>query len=101
MSLMSDHIYPEPVPVSPPASEAELIHRCQQIAGKTVGQLAQQSGLTVPVDLRRHKGWLGNLLERILGAGGLLAGWGPDLRAESPRLLELGGGCASAPAEAG
>ena len=68
MSLMSDHIYPEPVPVSPPASEAELMHRCQQIAGKTVGQLAQQSGMPVPVDLRRHKGWLGNLLERILGA---------------------------------
>ncbi|ODN66400.1 DNA mismatch repair protein MutH [Methylophaga muralis] len=68
MPPMSDDIYPNLNPVSPPASEAELMLRCQQIAGKTVGQLAQQCQLTVPADLRRHKGWLGNLLERVLGA---------------------------------
>jgi DNA mismatch repair protein MutH len=65
---MSDDIYPNLNSVSPPDCEAELMRRCQQIAGKTVGQLAQQCQLTVPADLRRHKGWLGNLLERILGA---------------------------------
>lgn len=65
---MSDDIYPTMIHASPPDTEAELVYRCQQIAGKTVGQLAQQCSVTVPADLRRHKGWLGNLLERILGA---------------------------------
>lgn len=68
MPPMSDDIYPNLNSVSPPACEAELMRRCQQIAGKTVGQLAQQCQLTVPADLRRHKGWLGNLLECVLGA---------------------------------
>lgn len=68
MASMSDDIYPTMTPVSPPASEAELMRRCQLIAGKTVGQLAHQLRKSVPEDLRRHKGWLGNLLERILGA---------------------------------
>lgn len=62
---MSDEIYPGRVP---PKTEAELLQRCQTIAGQTLGQLAAQINVAVPDDLRRHKGWVGSLLEKILGA---------------------------------
>ncbi|MDT8310520.1 MAG: DNA mismatch repair endonuclease MutH [Methylophaga sp.] len=62
---MSDEIYLNQVP---PQSEAELLRRCRAIAGQTLGQLAAQLNITVPADLRRHKGWVGSLLEKILGA---------------------------------
>lgn len=61
---MSDEIYPGRVP---PKTEAELLKRCQKIAGQTLGQLAAQINIAVPDDLRRHKGWVGSLLEKILG----------------------------------
>lgn len=53
---------------SAPQSEADLLLRCQQIAGMTVGQLAAKLNRAVPQDLSRHKGWLGQLIEQILGA---------------------------------
>lgn len=53
---------------APPETEQELLTRCQQLAGKTLGQLALELGVTVPDDLRRHKGWVGQLLENYLGA---------------------------------
>lgn len=62
---MSDEIYRCQVP---PQSEAELLQRCQIIAGQTLGQLSAQLNIAVPADLRRHKGWVGSLLEKILGA---------------------------------
>ncbi len=52
----------------PPSSLAELMTRCEQIAGQTLGQVAKAYGLPVPADLRRHKGWVGSLLEQVLGA---------------------------------
>lgn len=51
-----------------PQSETELLQRCRAIAGQTLGQLAAQYNIVVPADLRRHKGWVGSLLEKILGA---------------------------------
>lgn len=54
--------------IHPPASEAELLQRCHAIAGLTLGELASRQGVTVPDDLRRHKGWVGQLLEQVLGA---------------------------------
>ncbi len=54
--------------VSPPQSQEELLQRCQAIAGKTLGSLANELGLTVPENLLRHKGWVGGLLEQYLGA---------------------------------
>ena len=53
---------------SPPKTEAELLMRCQAMAGKTLGQIAAESAVMVPEDLRRHKGWVGNLFETYLGA---------------------------------
>ena len=54
--------------ITPPQTEAELLARCEQIAGQTLGQLATGVGWDVPPDLRRHKGWVGELLEACLGA---------------------------------
>jgi len=51
----------------PPSNEIELQQRLDNIAGLQVAELAEQLGVTVPVDLRSHKGWLGDLAERALG----------------------------------
>ncbi len=51
-----------------PASQAALIARAEQLAGATLGELALQAGIRVPQDLRRAKGWVGQLLEWHLGA---------------------------------
>lgn len=51
-----------------PKSEAELIERAQHIAGVTFEELAKEAGIPVPPDLRRDKGWVGQLLEWHLGA---------------------------------
>ena len=56
------------VKVSPPQTQSELEARCQVLAGKTLGQLAAELSILVPEDLRRHKGWVGELLEKALGA---------------------------------
>lgn len=54
--------------VTPPRDEAELLARARHWAGATVGELARALEQDVPRDLRRHKGWLGELLENALGA---------------------------------
>lgn len=53
-----------------PANLYQLLARCQQIAGLTLGQLAAELQVPVPADLRRDKGWVGQLLELALGASG-------------------------------
>jgi DNA mismatch repair protein MutH len=51
-----------------PLSENELLQRCENITGLTLGELAAQLGITPPENLQHHKGWIGQLLEQILGA---------------------------------
>ena len=51
-----------------PRSETELLARAHQIAGLTYAQLAAQLHEPVPRDLRKAKGWGGQLLELSLGA---------------------------------
>lgn len=51
-----------------PQSEAELLERAQTIAGMTFKELADEAGMDVPPDLKRDKGWVGQLLEWHLGA---------------------------------
>lgn len=53
---------------SEPRSEQELIERATDIAGVTFAELAEEAGMPVPPDLRRDKGWVGQLLEWHLGA---------------------------------
>ena len=67
---MRDHDSPTSTlpAVGSPRDEAELRQRLGRLAGRTVGELAAGIGLPVPVDLRRDKGWVGQLFERLLGA---------------------------------
>tara|TARA_Y100001956_G_scaffold47984_1_gene46727 strand:+ start:611 stop:1276 length:666 start_codon:yes stop_codon:yes gene_type:complete len=53
---------------SEPKSESELIERALCVAGLTFSELAEEAGMEVPPDLRRDKGWVGQLLEWHLGA---------------------------------
>lgn len=67
--MIEDNLPPPLVQqISPPKTEAELLLRCQIMTGKTLGQLAAEINVIVPEDLRRHKGWVGNLFESYLGA---------------------------------
>lgn len=52
----------------PPASEAELLERAGALAGRTLGEVAAELGVDVPAELTRAKGWVGQLVERALGA---------------------------------
>lgn len=51
-----------------PQSEQELMQRALDIAGVSFQELADEAKITVPKDLRRDKGWVGQLLEWHLGA---------------------------------
>lgn len=51
-----------------PKSEAELMERAHDIAGLSFTELAEEAGMTVPENLKRDKGWVGQLLEWHLGA---------------------------------
>jgi DNA mismatch repair protein MutH len=51
-----------------PQSESELLKRAWSVAGLSFAELAQEAEMTVPPDLRRDKGWVGQLLEWHLGA---------------------------------
>lgn len=51
-----------------PRDEAELLARARDLAGLTLGQAAARLCLETPRDLLRHKGWVGNLIEQLLGA---------------------------------
>lgn len=69
-----------------PASLDELRERAALIGGRSLAALAWELGATAPDDLRRHKGWVGQLIEAALGApgGGAptpdLAGLGVELK---------------------
>ncbi len=56
-----------PLP-TPPSSIEELMTRASALAGLRLGQLAHTLGVAVPENLRREKGWVGQLIERALGA---------------------------------
>ncbi|MBT1444487.1 DNA mismatch repair endonuclease MutH [Shewanella sp. JM162201] len=53
---------------SPPESLDELLSRARAMAGLSLGQLALGLGWDVPPDLKRDKGWIGQLIEQELGA---------------------------------
>lgn len=47
---------------------AELFARASALAGQRFADVAAAQGMQVPADLRRNKGWVGQLLEAALGA---------------------------------
>ena len=57
-----------PQRIHPPSSEAELLQRCQLFAGLQLKQIAQMLSFTLPENLKRDKGYVGQLAEHILGA---------------------------------
>jgi DNA mismatch repair protein MutH len=52
----------------PPGSIDELLESARSLAGRTLGELAEEVGEEAPLDLRRKKGWVGQLMEARLGA---------------------------------
>jgi len=57
-----------PIKISIPKNESELLQRAQALAGMTLAEIAAQLGVVVPTSLTREKGWIGLLLEQVLGA---------------------------------
>jgi DNA mismatch repair protein MutH len=53
---------------SAPKDEADLLERARSLSGLTLGELATLHGRVAPEDLRRAKGFVGELVERALGA---------------------------------
>ena len=54
--------------ILPPNSTEELLKRCENIAGHSLAELAELAGIPLAKDLRRNKGWVGQLIEWHLGA---------------------------------
>jgi len=52
----------------PPRSEAELLTRAQALSGQTLAEIAAKCAEPVPTTLHQHKGWVGQLIEKALGA---------------------------------
>ena len=46
----------------------QLFDKASALAGYSFAELAAAQGMSVPADLRRNKGWVGQLLESALGA---------------------------------
>ncbi len=67
---------------SAPQSINELLRRVDDIAGLTIGDLASKYQFKTPKDLLREKGWIGQLIEWVLGA---MAGSKPE-----PDFINLG-----------
>lgn len=53
---------------APPKSEQELMYRANSLAGLSLADVAQEIGVQVPLNFKRHKGWTGQLIESYLGA---------------------------------
>lgn len=56
--------------ILPPTSETELLNRAYTLAGKTLGDIAKLHEKHVPSSLIHAKGWIGQLIEKTLGANG-------------------------------
>ena len=58
------------MPNHPPENVDVLLQRAHRLAGRSLSWLAAEHGQQAPPDLRRAKGWIGQLLESELGATG-------------------------------
>ncbi|MBP7662882.1 MAG: DNA mismatch repair endonuclease MutH [Shewanella sp.] len=54
--------------IIPPENLSELLERANMMAGVSLAQIASQRSIRVPKDLKRNKGWVGQLIEMELGA---------------------------------
>jgi len=53
---------------SPPVTEQALLARVNDLAAKTINQIANDLNMFVPESLLKAKGWMGELIETALGA---------------------------------
>ncbi|WP_144210202.1 DNA mismatch repair endonuclease MutH [Shewanella donghaensis] len=53
---------------SSPDTITELMHRAHEMAGISLGDIASEHSVKVPENLKRDKGWIGQLIEMELGA---------------------------------
>src|SRR5262245_35676959 len=81
-----------------PSSRSELLARARALSGQSLGALAAHFGVPVPPDLRRRKGFAGELLERALGAVAASRA-GPDFPALGVELKSLPVGSQGLPLE--
>lgn len=51
-----------------PQTKEQLLQYCEEIAGYSLSELADIAAISVPKDLRKNKGWVGQLIEWHLGA---------------------------------
>lgn len=58
----------EPSVGTKPRTIDALLARAEALCGRTLASIAQEHGIEVPPHLKRHKGWIGQLLEFVLGA---------------------------------
>ena len=61
-----------------PDSELSLLARAASLAGRTIAEVCFDQGEVCPADLRRHKGFVGNLIERAMGVTARVNAAGPD-----------------------
>lgn len=54
--------------VAPPDTVNQLFSRAAKLASRRMGTLARDLDIGVPEDFKRHKGWVGQVMEHALGA---------------------------------
>jgi len=54
--------------IPPPEDISQLIQRTRTIAGMRLSDLATSLDIKIPENLKREKGWVGQLVEKLLGA---------------------------------
>ncbi len=54
--------------ITPPLNLIQLLKRAEKLSGLTLAEVATPLQLQVPPHLRQQKGWVGQLLELVLGA---------------------------------
>lgn len=59
---------PSSYKISPPQTEKILLDRAIALAGKTILEIATQNNEPLPLSLHHAKGWIGQLIEKQLGA---------------------------------
>jgi DNA mismatch repair protein MutH len=57
-----------PTTPAPPLSADDLLARARRLGGLSLAEIARLFGEPVPANLKRQKGWMGQLLEKALGA---------------------------------
>lgn len=70
------------------AQREALLERARRLGGLRIAELARRLGLETPADQRRHKGFVGRLVERALGVDASHRA-GPDLPALGVEIKTL------------